>query len=157
MDEFFSTDACPSRIGGICQGQYFHEVVPDEIQSDERYTIAHIEFVAVIVAVKLWKHRLSGKRVCIHCDNSTVVDVVSHGKARDILLQDLLREFVFVCETNRIEVVIRHIFGLQNRIPDLLSRHHLDVKYRKQFQILKDKEWERVIVPNGYFYIKNPW
>ena len=157
VDEVFSTDACLTGLGGICGDEYFHAQFPECITTDNRYTIAHLEMVAVLVALKSWKDVLHGKRVQIHCDNRAVVDVIQGGSAKDRLLQDLLREFVYLCAVAEVEVLVTHIFGQNNRIPDLLSRFHLDGKYHKQFEEVKPVNWREILIHEQLFNFWNHW
>ena len=111
------------------------------IISDGRYKIPHLEFLAIIVALKLWKVYFKGKRFVIKCDYQAVVDIISAGTRRDSLLQDILREFTFVCATGQMEVVARHVMGISNEVPDILSRYHLHAKYRKKFTQYMEPDW----------------
>ena len=69
---------------------------------------------------------------------------MQNGSAKDKLLQDLLRDFTYICATQEIEMKVVHPMGKNNRIPDLLSRYHLHDRYKQAFNNLKEKEWEEV-------------
>lgn len=81
-----------------------------------------------MVAVKLWGHLLANKKVTINCDNMVSVRVLNSGATRIAFLQACLREICFFAALNNCEIKANHISGVNNRIPDLLSRWDLDVK-----------------------------
>ena len=53
IDQLISTDACPTGVGGMCGNQFFHHMVPQNIVDDDMYTIAHVEFLVVLLGLKL--------------------------------------------------------------------------------------------------------
>ena len=79
--------------------------------------------MAIIVALKLWGHKWSGKRVQIFCDNDSVCDVITSMKPKDPDMQKYLREFLyFVCKFNFCPVVSK-IGTKENDFADFLSRN----------------------------------
>ena len=157
VDTAFSSDACLTGIGARCGEYYIHHQCPEHIKQNRKYSIAHIEFLAVIVALKAWHSMLTGIRARIHCDNMAVVQVVRSGSARDALMQDLLREYTYVCAIHQKEVEIVHIKGLDNRDSDILSRIHTDGKYVKQFEEIKKDTWKRTVIHDSLFEINTNW
>ena len=67
------------------------------------------------------------------CDNQSVVEVVNSGYTKDRLLQDLLRQLVYIAATESFEVILRHISSKANRKSDILSRLHLGGQYASAF------------------------
>ena len=130
-DSCLATDACLSGIGGVCLGGFFHFKIPNSMTG---YTINELEATAVMVALKLWACKMSGKRCSIRCDNTTTVLAINNLKTRNTNLQNTVREIMFLCATYEIEIRAIHIPGLENRIPDWLSRWHLDSKFQKKFR-----------------------
>ena len=63
----FTTDACVTGIGGICDMKYFHKKIPQFILQIKGIHIAHLELIAVMVGLKLWAPKLQG-RFQILCD-----------------------------------------------------------------------------------------
>lgn len=84
------------------------------------------------ICVKISGKFLSGKGILIWCDNSSSVSVLNSGKARSRFMQSFLREVCFYAAIGEFEVR-GHVAGEQNRIPDHLSRWHLDDKHGRQF------------------------
>ncbi|CAG2231697.1 unnamed protein product [Mytilus edulis] len=90
-----------------------------------------LELLSVIVCLKLWGQR--GRKICIQCDNMVSVQVINQGKSRSRFLQACLREICFICAIKECELRAIHIDGIENRLPDMLSRWSLSDSYSVQF------------------------
>ena len=134
-DLILQTDACPKGYGGICRQEYFRGRFPKHLQSKN---IAVLEIWAVMIGVKLWANQLKGKYLWIHVDNEAVATVLNTGKARDKELQNSVREIALIAAEYQFVTKARHIAGIDNRIPDWLSRWD-EPQARQQFrQYAKD-------------------
>ena len=78
-DHFLSTDSCLKGAGGMCGQEYFHIKYPDFITRKYK-NIAHLEMLAIIIAVKLWYKKLQGKVIHLFCDNIACVQVINAGR-----------------------------------------------------------------------------
>ena len=58
----FSTDVCPQGMGGWSQGEYFHTVFPIAIVNNQLVSINELEALTVMVGLKLWGHKIAGKK-----------------------------------------------------------------------------------------------
>ena len=93
---FFATDACLRGTGGICQGHYFHFRFPEFVFGWARKVhIAHLELLAIIVGVKVWRHVIRGNRFVVGCDNQAVVTIINTGRSKNKLLQKMLCELCY--------------------------------------------------------------
>ena len=118
-DVILQTDACPKGYGGICGSEYFRGRFPRHLQGKN---IAILEIWAVMVGLKLWAHKLKGKYFWIHVDNEAVASVLNTGKTKEEELQNALREVVLIAAQHQFAIKARHIVGVDNRVPDWLSR-----------------------------------
>ena len=59
------------------------------------YNIARLEVVNVVVILKVWGHLWANKRIEIFCDNRSVVDVLSSGRAMNHILVTCARNVWF--------------------------------------------------------------
>ncbi|CAG2216422.1 unnamed protein product [Mytilus edulis] len=125
-----ASDACLVGCGGVSNGQFFHCVFPDFIVQQNLHINA-LELLSVIVCLKLWGQR--GRKICIQCDNMVSVQVINQGKSRSRFLQACLREICFICAIKECELRAIHIDGIENRLPDMLSRWSLSDSYSVQF------------------------
>ena len=155
-DACFATDACLEACGGVCSEQYFHEMFPEHIRQAAGHITA-LELLSVMVALKVWSSRLSGKKVRIYCDNMSAVCIINSNKTRDVFLQDCMREILFLAAVHNFEIKAEHIGTLENRMPDLLSRWHLGPRYRQEFNRLKSDNMYRVRLDNNLFEFQNNW
>ena len=131
-DAIVATDACLSGCGGICGLQYFHCVFPDFVVELQLHINA-LEILTVAVACKLWGREWKGKRIKIFCDNLSSVTVLNSGRSKDPFLLECMREVAFVAAQCQFEIKAVHLPGVENRVPDLLSRWYIDHKSRTKF------------------------
>ncbi len=89
--------------------------------------IASKELVPVVVAAALWGPYWSGKHVCFHSDNMSVVAILASRTARTPLLMHLLRCFAFFSAYFGFSFSAKHIPGVLNTAADALSRNNLSL------------------------------
>lgn len=155
-DAVLASDASLRAAGAVCGKQYFHVEFPEWVKRDTH--IGNLELIAVILACKRWTVVLQNKRVVINCDNLSVVYAINSGRTKDLKMQMGLRELVFLCCCNGIELRARHIFSVENRLPDYLSRWNMGAKYRRAFfQLTRGKGFRRVMIPENMFKFTNQW
>ena len=131
-DEVIASDACLVGCGATCGKEFFHKAFPESVV-DKSLHINALELLALIVAVSTWARCLKGKKVTVLCDNSATVWVINTGKTRDRVMQGLIRELCYICATNGFEVFARHIPGVDNRVPDMLSRWEVSETLKREF------------------------
>lgn len=132
-DCVFATDACLTGCGGICGSSVFHAPFPEWVL--QQFSAIHqLEFLALLVAIRLWGARWAGLRVQVYCDNAAVVTVINSGKTSDPLMGTILRNTWLHVSSQEFEIRAVHLSGVTNRLADYLSRWHLDVaKYSGLF------------------------
>jgi hypothetical protein len=156
-DSQLACDACLLGCGGWSGNEAFHSPFPEKIIYLQLHINA-LELLCIVVALKVWGHRLTGKRMLIHCDNMTSVTVLNSGRTRDSFLQACLREIAFICALCQCEVRAVHIPGEQNRIPDLLSRWDLHEKYSNEFcEVNNSMQLTLVSVHEDMFDFSHDW
>ena len=157
VDEWFATDACLKGAGGFCQGNYYHITFPKKIFDWGDVNIAHLELLAIIIGVRLWKNLVKGMKFVVGCDNEAVVTIINMGRSRNELLQTLLRELMYNLAQLDSQIHAKFIRGEDNRLPDILSRWTLDKKYQLQFQKLKQESWKEWQVQETLMDINTKW
>ena len=80
------------------------------------------EMVNVFVALNLWKQRLAGKSMIIHCYNAAVVSTLNSGRASDQFLVKVARNIWLITATLGINLEVCHIPGKKNVLADTLFR-----------------------------------
>ena len=158
IDKTFSTDACLEGIGGHCFNRYFHKELPAWVfEMGKNVHIVHLELLAIVVGVRLWKKLLTGQRFVVGCDNQAVVTIINTRRSKNKLLQVLLRELMFALATAEAELFAVHVMGSSNEISDTLSRYHLHVKYQEKFNKLKGSDWEQDVVDDKLLKLSYNW
>jgi hypothetical protein len=132
-DGMFACDACLLGCGGWMCGEYFHCVFPASIRQLQLH-INCLELLTIMVCVKVWGRLFSGKRIKVLCDNMTSVSALNSGAIRNTFMQKCLREICFIAATFEFDIRGAHIQGIDNRLPDLLSRWTLHDSYGEQFR-----------------------
>ncbi len=156
-DSVFASDACLSGAGACSSEEYWHTEFPSEVLSLETH-INVLELWAVTVAAKIWSAQWKGLRIQILCDNSATVSVINSGRCKDKLMLKILRELLYIAAVGEFEVRAEHIPGVLNRIPDNLSRWHLDQKHVEAFRNCPiGSKLTEVQVPADAFSFVHSW
>ena len=96
LDEIMSTDSCLTGCGGWSSGDYFHSKFPEWLTNLPEISINELETMAVIVAVKIWSHKLANSHTLLFCDNQATCDIINTGRACNQFTQECLREICFL-------------------------------------------------------------
>ena len=153
-DSVMATDACLTGYGGTKGTQYFRAKFPTHLQGQN---IAYLEILAVMVGLKLWAKDLTGKYFWIHVDNEAVSSVLNSGASRNPQLQDVLREIALLAAEHQFVLKARHIMGIDNRVPDWLSRWSEPESKREFRKHARDKGLQQRRVPPGSLQFNNQW
>ena len=150
-DCVIASDSCLTGMGAHCGTQYIASKFPEIFLDQTRFKIHHLEMIAVLVTLRKWKHKLTGIRFVMWCDNQIVVEVVNSGYTRDVVLQTILRELVMLAAIWKFEVILQYITSRDNRISDVLSQVHLGGKYVKMFKETIPENWEKIQLQSDDF------
>ena len=134
-DKNYSTDSCLTGIGGICDDEYFHWEVTEDIEQKST-GINDLEIFAILVALRLCYLKLKGKNILIYCGNKPMVNVINRGATISKMSQYCVREIVMLAALNDFQIKCVHIKGKENRLSDLLSRWHMSTKNSEEFRKL---------------------
>ena len=109
-------------VGGIWEGSVY--AIPlGFIQGLPLHcTILHLQMINVFIALNLWKQKLQGRTIVIHCDNMAVVYSISSGRSWDPFLDSVTRNIWLLTATHDIVLTVLHIPGKKNIYADALSR-----------------------------------
>ena len=87
MDELLTTDSCLKGGAAFCHDQYFHVEYPAWVFGWlENVHIAHLEMLAVLVAISIWKQKIRSVKFAMGCDSEAGVTVINSGRSRNQLL-----------------------------------------------------------------------
>lgn len=154
-DDIFASDACLSGAGGFSDGRYFRVQFPTHLQ---HLHINALEMLVIIICCKLWEATWGGKRIRCPCDNMSSVMIINTSRSRDPFLQTCIRELWFLASTFSVELRAVHISGLDNRIPDHLSRWCADPRHQTEFvKLTQDYTLIEESVSLNMFNFTHPW
>ena len=146
-------DACLSGCGATIGAQYYAEAFPPEVVS-VGHTIAHLELLNVVVALKVWGKSWTGLRVRVVCDNANACFAIQTGRSRDDYIQHCVRELFLYEARFDVELMAVHRAGELMVRADALSRMHMSVTHAEW--VSNDPELSaahRVRVPPEYFQL----
>lgn len=150
IDGILATDACLTGCGGVnlMTHEYFHVQFPLHFQ-EQGWHINELELLGIMVAIKLWGAQLKGERLRMYCDNTVAVAAMRQARVRNPNLQKCMREITYWLSRYECELYTMHIQGSENRLPDLLSRWHLEARFSSMFfQATQGESWTvRTVTP----------
>ena len=136
----WSTDSCIVGGGGWLENgmeaEYFHTEFPTKITTRHNVHINELECFTLVLALKLWGPRMSSFKVLAYCDNENSVLALNSDKAQNTFMRKCLREVVYLCAKYNMVLRVVHRRGVDNEIPDSLSRWSLGPEHRKKFNEL---------------------
>ena len=106
---------------GHDRGGIYAEVFPPQVLEQE-HSIARLEMLNIVVALKVWRGHWAGKRVRIEGDNLNTCLALQTGRFRDPFLQHCVRELFLITAASDIELLALHKPGLLLVRADALSR-----------------------------------
>ena len=129
-DLCLEVDACLTGVGGVFEHEFYHASIPSDIPLCQ-YHITHLEFLNILIAVKVWKHRFTGHHVRVNCDNMASVYILNSGRSRDKFLLKCAREIWLLAAMHDFNISAVHVSSQANARADALSRvaansRHLD-------------------------------
>lgn len=99
------------------------DAVLTEAERTDAISMPYLELLALVIALRTWANLLSGKRVLIESDCQPVVEAVNRAWAGNEGMADLICEIADVSIRYSCQIRAKHLPGITNTIPDLLSRN----------------------------------
>jgi hypothetical protein len=154
-DGVFASDACLTGGGAMWEDQFCHFTFPGKFLG---WHINALELLTVVVVTKLWGTNWKGLRILIYCDNEASVTVINSGKSKDREMLACLRELAYVTATNEFQVRAIHIKGVENRVPDSLSRWEDSKSGEREFwDLVRGRSVTEVKVRTDLFLLNDNW
>ena len=114
------SDASLKGFGVVFSGEWAWGPWLGSLSVNHHITV--LELYPIVLSVLLWGDSLSNSCVEFHSDNSAVVDILNKQSSKHPVIMTLVRIFVLKCLQLNIYFRLRHIPGMYNIVPDLLSR-----------------------------------
>ena len=125
----FFTDASGNYslgFGGAYDNQWFYGGWDSEFMEFAKPSIAFMELYALTAGVLIWSDKLQNKRIVVHCDNKSVVQMVNNTTSSCKNCMYLIRLIVLSGLTHNRRLFATYVSSEDNAIADSLSR--LDFK-----------------------------
>ena len=107
-------DASLTLLGAMFHNMVYSLPLPRGYMGN---TIVHLEILNIVVA-NYW----ANERIHIWCDNEAVVEVLTTGKCRDMIIAVCVRNMWLIAAIYNFQIKVEHIAGQKNVTVDLLSR-----------------------------------
>jgi hypothetical protein len=151
-DFVLCTDACKEGLGGVLT-QNGHVICYESGKLNDHeinYATHDLELVAIVHALKMWRHYLMGRKFELRTDHSGLKYLLGQPTLNSI--QTIWLEFL-----NEYEFDINHIKGKENKVVDALSRRVYEMcatAISMYSSYLKDRILEVVTTKQHYVQIK---
>lgn len=149
-------DAQPMGGGSYYGSEYWSRTFPLWLQ-DPLIPIHVKEFWVVLASAWLWGEQWRGKLVYIFCDNVAVVESLQKEKPSDPVLQDLVREYLYVVCTRGFTPVFRRIGTKANEAADFISRRHDPVAIASFFKKRGLPMMNMITAQDNLFTLRSNW
>ena len=108
-------DTCLTGLGGYFRNIVYTIPLP---LGFEHYSIIHLEMLNIVVALKIWGPMWRDARIQMHCDILAVVQVLTSGGSRDLILSTCARNLWLLSAMYDITIQFSHFAGVQNTVAD---------------------------------------
>ena len=132
-DFTMASDSCLTGGGAFFQGRFIHWKYTSQIL-EKKWDINILELLMIVLAVQKWGNLVQRKKLIFNCDNKNAVTWINSSNAKNRVAQACLRRLHFLMGINSIELKANFISGKSNRIPDFLSRWHINGRFEVEFR-----------------------
>ena len=84
------------------------------------------ELYAIIMALAIWGDQFKDKRILVHCDNASIIQIITKGSSKSKSIMVLVHSLVMFGMQNNFDLCLQHIPGVDNGIADALFRFNYD-------------------------------
>ena len=138
--QLFTDASSTIGFGGVFGKHWFYGLWSE---SCLRLNIALLELYPICLALHIWGPSLANRCININCDNQAVVCIINSCTSKDKFIMILVRKLVYICMHYNILIRAKHISGVSNVIPDLISRN----KFQKALELDKSLERHPIDIP----------
>ena len=90
-----------------------------------------MEFLTVVVMVKLWATSLQGLNVELYSDNTACIAAINNNSSSNVHMQCCLRNLWLILSIHNISLVVHHATSKENSLADLLGHYNSDFSARR--------------------------
>ena len=93
-----------------------------------------MELLALTIAITIWADRCAGRFIRVSTDNLPTVHIVNSGRTRDVFMLKCLCHIAWISAKHQFMVKVVFVEGVNNTLPDCLSRWYCDMNARRKFK-----------------------
>ena len=120
------TDASDMGFGCYFQGHWCQGKFPDACFQDRLMSINWRELYAITMALAIWGDQFKGKRIPVHCDNTSIVQIMAKCSSKSKSMMVLVCSLTMFNMQYKFDLCLPHIPGVDNGIANALSRFNHD-------------------------------
>ena len=109
-------------FGAICQQSWVWRQWNFEFMEHAQPSIEYLELYAVLIAVTNWVHRFSNRRITLHCDNMSVVQMINSTSSTCKNCMVLIRKLTLQGLIHNVRIFAQYMKSKDNYFSDALSR-----------------------------------
>ena len=103
------TDASDVGFGCYFQGHWFQSRFPESCFQDGPISINWRELYAITMALAIWGDQFKGKRILVHCDNTSVMQIMAKCSSRSKATMVLVCSLAMFGMQNNFDLCLQHI------------------------------------------------
>ena len=107
--------------GHWCQGKF-----PEPCFQDGLMSINWRELYGITMALAIWGDQFRGKRILVHCDNTSIVQIMTKCSSRSKSMMVLVCSLLLFGMQNNFDLCLQHIPRVNNSTANALSRFNND-------------------------------
>ena len=141
-------------MGGFCGSSWFVQQW-DSLVEELNPSIEYLELLAVTAAVLLWIRKFQNRRICLFCDNLSVVHMLNSQSSMCRNYMVLIRLITLESMYRNVRIFGKHVRSEQNGIADALSR----LQFNRFNDLSQDKDMDSlpVMIPECIWPIDKIW
>ena len=120
---FWYTDAYGKvGFGGVCESHWMQGKWDRAFLLQAEPSIEFQELFAICASVLCWACKFRNKRICLFCDNTSVVSMINNTSSSCKNCMTLIRKMVLVCMDLNVRIFAKYVRTAENKLADALSR-----------------------------------
>ena len=138
----FYTDASKNErlgFGGWYNSEWFAQKWDQSFICSEDPSIAYLDLFALTCGFLLWANQFRNRRILVHCDNQSVVQMVNNTTSSCKSCMVLIRLIVMESMVQNVRLYVKYITSAKNEIADALSQQ----QWMQFHKLTKDKNMDR--------------
>ena len=154
---FFTDASGVVGMGGVSEQDWMMQFWDKEFLLECQPSIGYLELFALVAGVKRWIWKYKNQRVCIFCDNLSVVQMVNTTSSSCMNCMVLIHMLVLQSMIHNVRIFAKHLRSAENFLADALSRGRLDIF--KEKALIAGRRFNATLtpIPDDMWLISKIW